>query len=95
MDPAAVPRRAALLAGSRYELLVKIATGGTSTVYVGRISGSVGFSLLVAIIKIKDLGDLEVGLGLYAFIALLVLMTLAQSQFDSHECWDRLEQQGQ
>lgn len=45
----AVPRRAALLAGSRYELLVKIATGGTATVYVGRVSGSVGFSRLVAI----------------------------------------------
>lgn len=46
---AAVPRRAALLAGSRHELLVKIATGGTATVYVGRVSGSVGFSRLVAI----------------------------------------------
>lgn len=45
----AVPKRAALLAGSRYELLVKIATGGTATVYVGRVTGSVGFSRLVAI----------------------------------------------
>ncbi len=45
----AVPRRAALLAGSRYELLVKVATGGTATVYVGRVLGSVGFNRLVAI----------------------------------------------
>jgi serine/threonine-protein kinase len=33
----------------RFELLVKIATGGTSTVYVGRARGSAGFERLVAI----------------------------------------------
>lgn len=48
-------------------------------------------SLLVATVKMRDQGDLTMGLGLYAFIALLVLMILAQSQFDSRECWDRLE----
>lgn len=49
MDPTAVSRRSALGGGSRYELLVKIATGGTATVYVGRLRGSEGFSRLVAI----------------------------------------------
>ncbi|OMH32670.1 paraquat-inducible protein A [Motiliproteus sp. MSK22-1] len=48
-------------------------------------------SLLVAIIKMKDLGDLQMGTGLYAFIVLMLLMVYAQQQFDSHECWDRLE----
>ena len=48
-------------------------------------------SLLVAIIKMKDLGDLQMGAGLYAFIALMLLMIYAQIHFDSHECWDRLE----
>jgi tRNA A-37 threonylcarbamoyl transferase component Bud32 len=42
-------KQQALLTGSRYELLVKIATGGTATVYVGRLSGSIGFQRLVAI----------------------------------------------
>jgi len=47
--------------------------------------------VLVAIVKMKDQGELQMGLGLYAFIALLLLMLLAQFQFDSRECWERLE----
>jgi serine/threonine-protein kinase len=35
--------------GSRYELIVKIASGGMATVYVGQIKGSAGFRRLVAI----------------------------------------------
>ncbi|HSN97363.1 MAG TPA: serine/threonine-protein kinase, partial [Candidatus Nanopelagicales bacterium] len=34
---------------SRYELLVKIASGGSASVYVGRVTGSAGFSRLVAV----------------------------------------------
>ncbi len=34
---------------SRYELLVKVASGGMATVYVGRLSGAVGFWRTVAI----------------------------------------------
>ncbi len=34
---------------SRYEVMVKVASGGMATVYVGRLSGAVGFSRLVAI----------------------------------------------
>ena len=49
MGTRSAPRRQGLLAESRYELLVKIATGGQATVYVGRVSGSEGFSRLVAI----------------------------------------------
>ncbi|MFT6917119.1 MAG: paraquat-inducible protein A [Motiliproteus sp.] len=49
--------------------------------------------LLVAIVKMKDLGDLQMGPGLVAFSALLLLLLLAQLQFDSRECWERLENQ--
>lgn len=34
---------------SRYELLVKIASGGSASVYIGRVTGSAGFSRLVAV----------------------------------------------
>jgi serine/threonine-protein kinase len=34
---------------SRYELLVKIASGGSAAVYIGRVTGSAGFSRLVAV----------------------------------------------
>ena len=46
----ALPRdRDRLPAGSRYEVLVKIASGGMGTVYVGRLRAAVGFRRLVAI----------------------------------------------
>src|SRR5690606_22400533 len=38
-----------LPSSSRYELLVKIASGGMATVYVGRLSAAAGVSRLVAI----------------------------------------------
>ena len=41
--------REQLAAPSRYELLARIASGGMATVYVGRLSGAVGFRRLVAI----------------------------------------------
>src|SRR5262245_20864688 len=34
---------------SRYELLVRVGSGGMASVYVGRLSGSAGFSRLVAV----------------------------------------------
>ncbi|EYF03529.1 serine/threonine-protein kinase [Chondromyces apiculatus] len=34
---------------SRYELLLKLASGGSASVYVGRVTGSAGFSRLVAV----------------------------------------------
>jgi eukaryotic-like serine/threonine-protein kinase len=34
---------------SRYELLLRLAAGGTATVYVGRLRGAAGFSRLVAV----------------------------------------------
>lgn len=49
MSPAGDPARAASAGRSRYELLVKIGTGGTATVYIGRLRGMHGFSRLVAI----------------------------------------------
>jgi serine/threonine-protein kinase len=38
-----------LPAASRYELLLRLAAGGTATVYVGRLRGAAGFSRLVAV----------------------------------------------
>lgn len=38
-----------LPSSSRYQLLVKIASGGMASVYVGRLTGAVGFQRLVAI----------------------------------------------
>jgi serine/threonine-protein kinase len=46
----AAPSTAAATANpSRYEVLLKIASGGMGTVYVGRLRGAAGFSRLVAI----------------------------------------------
>ena len=44
-----ITHRDRLPSSSRYELLVKIASGGMATVYVGRLSSVVGSSRLVAI----------------------------------------------
>jgi serine/threonine-protein kinase len=43
------PAREQLPRSSRYELLVRIASGGMATVYLGRLRGAVGFWRLVAI----------------------------------------------
>ncbi len=45
----AISHRDQLPSSSRYELLVKIASGGMATVYVGRLSSAVGITRLVAI----------------------------------------------
>lgn len=45
----AISHRDQLPSASRYELLVKIASGGMATVYVGRLSAAVGITRLVAI----------------------------------------------
>ncbi|WP_394828303.1 serine/threonine protein kinase [Pendulispora albinea] len=45
--PPPIPKDAA--PGSRYERLVKIASGGMATVYVGRLRGALGFEQLVAL----------------------------------------------
>jgi serine/threonine protein kinase len=47
--PVALASREKLPSSSRYELLVKIASGGMASVYVGRLSSAVGVSRLVAI----------------------------------------------
>jgi eukaryotic-like serine/threonine-protein kinase len=50
MDPLPRPKTSGLrIESSRYELLVRVASGGMGTVYVGRRHGAGGFSRLVAI----------------------------------------------
>ena len=45
--------------------------------------------ILLAIIKLKDIGDLEPGIGLYSFIVLMVVNILAAISFDPRIVWDR------
>lgn len=47
--------------------------------------------LLVAFIKMNDLGGLVTGTGLYCFVALLVVATACSSVFDSRLAWLRLD----
>jgi len=47
--------------------------------------------ILVAIVKLKDLADLEMDIGLYSFIGLLLAMVLASVSMNHHEVWERLE----
>ena len=44
-----ITHRDRLPSSSRYELVLKIASGGMATVYVGRLSSAVGIHRLVAI----------------------------------------------
>ena len=47
--------------------------------------------ILVSIIKLKDMATLEMGIGLYAFVALLVVVILATVTLNPREVWERLE----
>jgi paraquat-inducible protein A len=46
--------------------------------------------ILVALIKMKDLGKLTVEPGLYCFVALMLLANLTTLSFDPHVIWARL-----
>jgi eukaryotic-like serine/threonine-protein kinase len=65
---------AATSISSRYELLVKIASGGMATVYVGRLKGAAGLSRLVAIKRAhsKDNPKLRKALETEAYVATLL-----------------------
>jgi len=47
--------------------------------------------ILVAVIKLKDLADLEMGVGIYSFVALLFVTVLTSISLDDREVWERLE----
>lgn len=47
--------------------------------------------ILVAFIKMSDLGDIHLGTALFCFAGLLVSSMGAALSFDAHACWQRLE----
>lgn len=44
--------------------------------------------IIVAIVKMSDLGDLLMGQALFCFVMLLILTLLALQSFDRHEAWE-------
>ena len=46
--------------------------------------------ILVAIVKLGDLASIEVGVALYSFSALIVVLAAANSSLDEHEIWEQL-----
>lgn len=47
--------------------------------------------ILVAFIKMSDLGDIDIGIALFCFVGLLVSSMGAAVSFDPHACWQRLD----
>ena len=48
--------------------------------------------VLVSIIKLKDIADLEIGLGLYSLAALILVTTLCSIMFNPHQLWQQIDQ---
>lgn len=51
--------------------------------------------VLISIVKLKDIADLEIGLGLYSLGALIVITTLSSIFFNPHQIWDEIHQHRQ
>lgn len=47
--------------------------------------------VLVSIIKLKDIAQLEIGLGLYSLAALIILITLMGITFNPHQLWQQID----
>lgn len=47
--------------------------------------------VLIALIKLGDIAEVVIGLGLYSFVGLLVASLGAQLTLDEHEIWEQLE----
>lgn len=45
---------------------------------------------LVSIIKLKDIAQLEIGLGLYCLAALILIITLSSIMFNPHQLWHQI-----
>jgi paraquat-inducible protein A len=46
---------------------------------------------IVAIIKLSDLAQVHLGIGMYAYCGLILTLSAANSLFDPHRAWDELE----
>lgn len=51
------------------------------------------FGVLVSIVKMIDLGDLSLGLGLACFVGLLVSQIWLEATMNDHQVWEMLEEQ--
>ena len=49
--------------------------------------------LIVAWVKLRELASIELGIGLMAFVALILVMIWAESALEPHEVWERIEPQ--
>ena len=47
--------------------------------------------VLVAFVKLSDMATLVLGIGVYSFAALILIMAAAGAALDPHEVWERLE----
>jgi len=47
--------------------------------------------ILVAIVKLADLARIEVGIALWSFAALIVVMAATDASLEIHDIWDQLE----
>jgi paraquat-inducible protein A len=47
--------------------------------------------ILVATVKLTDMADIELGIALYSFVALIVSMAATDASLDAHAIWERLE----
>lgn len=47
--------------------------------------------VLISIIKLKDIADLEIGLGLYSLAALIIVITLSGIFFNPHQIWHQID----
>lgn len=46
---------------------------------------------IVSLVKLSHLASLELGIGLWSFAALMLLMSAAASTFNPHAVWERME----
>jgi paraquat-inducible protein A len=49
--------------------------------------------LIVAWVKLRDLASIELGVGILAFIALILVMLWAEAVLEPHEVWEKIEPQ--
>ncbi len=47
--------------------------------------------VLISIIKLKDIADLNIGLGLYSLAALIVITSLSSVFFNPHQIWHEID----
>jgi paraquat-inducible protein A len=47
--------------------------------------------IIVAIVKLRDIATIVTGVGLYSFVALIVLMAAADAALEPHDIWEQVD----